>query len=191
MKSGFLLLLFTFLAPALASAANIPVNSLSALQSAIDKAAPGDVITLAPGVYTATQDITVSKAGTAAQPITITAQAIGEAEIGGLAAAITGPFPNAQWQNNLLYQVGAPGDMPAGSFQTLAAKLVREAAGAYHLAATSPLIGAVKESYPAITVDMDGQPRTAPLEPGADERSKAPVIARLLSPVVVGHTAKQ
>lgn len=109
---------------------------------------------------------------------------------GEKAATITGPFPNPQWKGNLLYQVATPGDMPAGSFQTLDPKLVRDAAGVYHLAAGSPAIGAVQESYPAITVDMEGQPRTAPLDLGADEVSKAPLAGRLLSPAMVGHTAK-
>lgn len=67
------------------SAATINVNSLSALQTAINNAVPGDVILLANGVYTASTDITVNKQGTAAQPVTIAAQTIGGAEIRGTA----------------------------------------------------------------------------------------------------------
>lgn len=66
-------------------AATINVSSLSALQAAINTAAPGDIIVLANGVYTASVDITVSRQGTAAQPITIAAQSIGGAEINGAA----------------------------------------------------------------------------------------------------------
>jgi len=65
------------------SAATITVSSLSALQTAINNAVPGDVIILSNGVYTATSDITINKQGTAAQPITIAAQTIGGAEITG------------------------------------------------------------------------------------------------------------
>jgi len=81
---SYLLLLCCCLAGPL-SAATIQVSSLSALQTAINNAVPGDVIVLANGVYTASTDITVSKQGTAAQPITITAQSIGGAEIKGTA----------------------------------------------------------------------------------------------------------
>ncbi|ASZ12346.1 hypothetical protein CK934_15945 [Chitinophaga sp. MD30] len=66
-------------------AATINVSSLSALQSAINNANPGDVIVLANGVYTASTDITINKQGTASQPITITAQSILGAEIKGTA----------------------------------------------------------------------------------------------------------
>lgn len=84
--SHTLLLLFFCLAGAgPLAAATIQVSSLSALQTAINNAAPGDVIVLANGVYTASTDITVNKQGTAAQPITITAQSIGGAEIKGTA----------------------------------------------------------------------------------------------------------
>lgn len=61
------------------------VTSLSALQTAINNASPGDVITLANGTYTASTDITISKQGTASAPITIQAQTIGGATIGGTA----------------------------------------------------------------------------------------------------------
>jgi len=61
------------------------VTSLSGLQAAIDKAAPGAVIILADGVYTAGGAITISRQGTAARPIVIRAQTIGGAEITGTA----------------------------------------------------------------------------------------------------------
>ena len=64
-------------------AATITVASIAELQSAIDKAKPGDVILLKDGVYTTTAEITVSQAGTAAKPITIAAQNAGGAEITG------------------------------------------------------------------------------------------------------------
>ncbi|MCX5205428.1 polysaccharide lyase 6 family protein [Streptomyces sp. NBC_00237] len=63
-----------------ASAADIPVASLAALQSAINSAAPGDRIVVADGTYTVPSGsaITVSgKNGTAAAPITIVAKSRG------------------------------------------------------------------------------------------------------------------
>jgi poly(beta-D-mannuronate) lyase len=110
---------------------------------------------------------------------------------GEKAATLTGPFPNPVWKNNLLFQVGAPGDMPAGSFRIADPKLVKNVLGVYQLQAGSPAIGAVKDSYPGITVDMQGQPRNIPLDLGADELSKAPIIGHILSPAMVGHTAKE
>jgi poly(beta-D-mannuronate) lyase len=59
------------------------VTSLSALQTAINNASPGAVITLANGTYTASTDIVITKQGTATAPITIQAQTIGGATIGG------------------------------------------------------------------------------------------------------------
>jgi len=72
-----------FLASAKIFAANITVASLAELQTAIEKAKPGDVIILKNGVYTTTSDIVIRKAGTRSQPITIAAQSIGAAEITG------------------------------------------------------------------------------------------------------------
>jgi poly(beta-D-mannuronate) lyase len=64
-------------------AENIKVASIPALQTAISKAKPGDVISLANGVYTTTEDIVVDKKGTQKQPIIICAETIGNAEITG------------------------------------------------------------------------------------------------------------
>ena len=64
-------------------AAPIIVSSIPALQTAIDRASPGDTILLANGVYPTTGDLTVTRAGTAAHPIIIAAQQSGAAEISG------------------------------------------------------------------------------------------------------------
>ena len=83
MKNVILLVLL--LSGTLTITAQTTVSSLSALQTAIDNATPGTVIILANGAYTASTAITISKQGTAAQPITIKAQTIGGAEITGTA----------------------------------------------------------------------------------------------------------
>jgi hypothetical protein len=59
------------------------VDSLSALQLKINEAAPGDTISLRDGNYTTAKAITVSRRGTAEQPITITAETIGGVELNG------------------------------------------------------------------------------------------------------------
>ena len=65
------------------TAKEILVKSVSALQSAIDKSQPGDVILVANGDYTTTGDIIIRNSGTAAHPITIAAQKNGGALIKG------------------------------------------------------------------------------------------------------------
>jgi Chondroitinase B/Carbohydrate binding module (family 6) len=59
------------------------VTSISALQSALGSAAPGDVIQVADGIYTAGGPISISRAGTASAPITVQAQHVGGATITG------------------------------------------------------------------------------------------------------------
>jgi poly(beta-D-mannuronate) lyase len=61
----------------------ITVSSIAELQSAIDKAKPGDKIIVKNGVYTTTSDITIACIGTKEHPITIAAQDFGKAEITG------------------------------------------------------------------------------------------------------------
>jgi poly(beta-D-mannuronate) lyase len=64
-------------------AATRVVTSISALQSALGSAAPGDVIELADGSYSTSSTITITKAGTAAAPITVRAQHVGAATVTG------------------------------------------------------------------------------------------------------------
>jgi len=88
--------------------------------------------------------------------------------------------------------------MPDGTFTTTDPKLGRGSSETIHLLPGSPAIDAVPapkgkkavNPYAAITTDMDGQPRTAPLDAGADEVSTAPVTARILDPKDVGAEAK-
>jgi len=85
MKSLLSSLLVLLCAVPALHAATVNVSSLSALQTAINNAAAGDIIILANGVYTASTDISISKQGTATAPITIQAQTIGGVEINGTA----------------------------------------------------------------------------------------------------------
>lgn len=66
-----------------AFAETITVGSISALQTAINSASPGDIIIMTNGTYTTSAAITVTRQGTASQPITIAAQTIGGVEIRG------------------------------------------------------------------------------------------------------------
>jgi hypothetical protein len=68
-------------APAPARAGVVPVATAAELVAAIDSAQPGDVITLAPGTYTLTQNLSCDVAGTPDAPIVVRAAALGAALI--------------------------------------------------------------------------------------------------------------
>lgn len=106
---------------------------------------------------------------------------------GGAAASIAGPYTGAVWSGNILYQTSGAGAMPSSGYTTVNPLLARNATGTFHLQSGSPAIGAATGTYSAVTVDMDGQSRTSPLDAGADETSSAPVTAQILSTSMVGH----
>ncbi|SDK41028.1 Chondroitinase B [Pedobacter sp. ok626] len=108
---------------------------------------------------------------------------------GGDAVSINGPFANAKWEGNVIYKVKGPGSIPEGAYKILDPKLVRNATGTFHLQGANPALN-VSGDYPLITVDMDGQARKQPLQVGADQVSAAPVVARILTPELVGYKAK-
>ena len=64
-----------------AFAASVTVTTVTELQTAIRNAAPGDIITLAPGVYDITGNIVCATPGTVAAPITVRAAQLGDAII--------------------------------------------------------------------------------------------------------------
>lgn len=106
---------------------------------------------------------------------------------GGSAASIAGPYTGAVWSGNIIYQTNGAGSMPSGGYTSVNPLLARDATGTFHLQSGSPAIGTATGTYTAVTVDMDGQSRTSPLDKGADETSTGPVIARILSASMVGY----
>src|SRR5712692_5385863 len=64
------------------------VSSIAQLQTAINRAIPGDQIILKNGSYTTSGAITVARAGVAGKPITIAAQTIRGATIKGAGMVI-------------------------------------------------------------------------------------------------------
>jgi poly(beta-D-mannuronate) lyase len=64
-------------------AAEVRVDSLSALDHAIAAARPGDHIILADGTYNSSEEIAIALAGTREQPIVISASSLGGVEIQG------------------------------------------------------------------------------------------------------------
>ena len=110
---------------------------------------------------------------------------------GGPAAEIVGPSINPVWKGNIIFNTSGTGDLPAAGYRNIDPLLVGDTSGAFHLKAGSPAINKVEDSYPMITVDMDGQPRTSPLDIGADEVSRAKITNRILTSASVGHSANQ
>ncbi len=88
------------------------------------------------------------------------------------------------WQGNLVH--GVPG-IPLRNGLTIAdLDLVLGEDGLRRPGPDSPAIDAAVGQPPFIVMDMDGQPRTAPFDVGADERSDAPILYFPLTPDDVG-----
>ncbi|HET7536743.1 MAG TPA: polysaccharide lyase 6 family protein [Candidatus Didemnitutus sp.] len=109
---------------------------------------------------------------------------------GEIAAKIDGPYPGAIWSNNLLWNVPDTANMPDSAFIKADPLLVADAAGTRRPQAGSPALGAALGSFPAVSVDLDGQPRPEKKSIGADEPDSAPATAKFLTPDDVGPAAK-
>jgi hypothetical protein len=115
---------------------------------------------------------------------------------GGSMASISGSAPyTGTWSNNIRWQTSSAGNMPASGYSNVNPLLARDAKGIYHLQAGSPAIHTgvgssdyygVYSTFPYVASDMDGQPRDASKDIGADEFSAAPVTAQILSTNDVG-----
>lgn len=108
---------------------------------------------------------------------------------GGTIADLNGPYTGS-WLGNICWNTGSAGDMPSSGYQIRNPLLSADANGIVRLQAASPLIDAAAGSFPFVTVDMDGQPRDANPDIGADEFSDAPVVARILTVADVGPFSK-
>lgn len=105
---------------------------------------------------------------------------------GGIAARIEGPNTGAVWSGNLLWQVGENGTIPPEGFVTVDPLLKAGPDGIMRLQPGSPAIDAATGDFPAVVVDLEGQPRSERKDRGADEFSDAPGQARLLTTADVG-----
>ncbi|WP_341843454.1 chondroitinase-B domain-containing protein [Chitinophaga caseinilytica] len=104
------------------------------------------------------------------------------------ALQIAGPSTGSVWRGNILHNVPA-GIFPDTSYTNENPLLERDENGIWHLAQNSPAIGKGGAGYPLVTVDLDGQPRTSPMDAGADQFSIAPVKAIPLDSTMVGYLA--
>jgi poly(beta-D-mannuronate) lyase len=103
-------------------------------------------------------------------------------QAGGAAASLSGPYTGGTWDGNIIWETVGSGAMPAGTFDEVDPLLEATANGVFRPQAGSPAIDSAIGDYPAVTVDMDGQPRLDPRDRGADEASSAAIVAKLLTP---------
>jgi poly(beta-D-mannuronate) lyase len=108
---------------------------------------------------------------------------------GGPAASIAGPSISHSWEGNIIFSTNGVGDIPAGTYTIIDPKLIKDVPGEYHLQKGSPAIDAGRGNYSTVISDMDGQPRRAPLDVGADEFSHDVIKAGILQPANVGYMA--
>jgi len=107
----------------------------------------------------------------------------------GTILTLDGPAPNARFEGNIVFG-SAPNDvMPTSGARRVNPLLSRDSFGVFRLLSTSPAINTSVGSYPEVTIDLDGQPRSGTKDVGADEFSTAPVIRRPLTTANVGPNA--
>jgi poly(beta-D-mannuronate) lyase len=104
---------------------------------------------------------------------------------GGAAAGLNGPYPGGVWEGNVIWETAGPGDMPEGTYDIIDPLLEPAVHGVLRPQLGSPVIDSAVGDDPAVTFDMDGQPRAAPKDKGADEVSNEPVTAEFLTPGVM------
>jgi Chondroitinase B len=83
---------------------------------------------------------------------------------GGEAATIEGPYPDAQWNGNILWHTAGPGAMPKGTYEIVNPLLVAGAGGVLRPGPGGPALGRARGAQPPVEVDTDAM---APLTPEA------------------------
>jgi poly(beta-D-mannuronate) lyase len=89
------------------------------------------------------------------------------------------------WSGNICWGAAADGNIPGG-FSRKDPKLATGSDGVRRLSSSSPAIDAASRTYPSVTRDLDGHPRTGRADVGADEYSPAAPLNRPLTPADVG-----
>lgn len=74
---------------------------------------------------------------------------------GETAAKITGPYTNAKWEGNILFDVKDAGSMPAGGYIMADPKLVKTAWG--YSVGNNSSVNSGRFYYPSVRPDLDGQ----------------------------------
>ncbi len=107
--------------------------------------------------------------------------------VGGTTVAkIGGPYPDAIWSGNLIWNFQKFGDIPPEGFTQVDPLLAAGADGIQRPQAGSPALAATNGAFPAITFDFDGNPRPEKKSIGANESSTPPTTVHLISVAEVG-----
>ena len=103
----------------------------------------------------------------------------------GPLARIDTPLRRCSWPGNLFF--GAASGLPADiSLLDTDPKLAQDATGLWRPAADSPVVGAAIGDFSWLTSDLDGQPREAKKDIGADQRADTSVTYHPLAASDVG-----
>lgn len=101
---------------------------------------------------------------------------------GGAAASLSGPYTGGVWAGNIIWETAGAGAMADGTYDVVDPLLEAKAKGVFRPKPGSPAIDSAIGDYPAVVVDVDGQPRSRPKDKGADELSAEPDLADFLTP---------
>ncbi len=94
------------------------------------------------------------------------------------------------FSGNILWGSASNGTIPSSGFTRADPKLTAGSDGVYRLGTGSAAINAATTNHATrVTDDLDGHPRTAPYDVGADEYSTATPLRRPLTPTDVGPNA--
>lgn len=105
---------------------------------------------------------------------------------GNTVAKIGGPYPDAVWSGNLLWNFQKFGDIPPEGFAQIDPLLTAGADGIQRPQTGSPAIAAAVGAFPVVTFDFDGKARHEKKSIGASESSAAPTTPHLISVGEVG-----
>lgn len=105
---------------------------------------------------------------------------------GGAAASLSGPYVGGSWSANITWATSGAGAMPDGTYEVVDPLLTAKGKGIFRPRPESPAVDSAVGDYPAVVLDLDGQPRGGLKEGvkdrGADEFSDEPVVAEFLTP---------
>ncbi|QNE17239.1 lyase precursor [Kribbella qitaiheensis] len=94
------------------------------------------------------------------------------------------------WSGNILWGGAANGNIPSSGFTRADPKLQAGSDGVCRLGSGSAALNAASQNHSGqVTDDLDGQPRVAPYDVGADESSTQPTTRHPLNPADVGPGA--
>jgi poly(beta-D-mannuronate) lyase len=107
----------------------------------------------------------------------------------GTVLRLGGPLSRPRFEGNIVWGAASSGDLPPGAARRINPGLAVDPSGVFRLRSGSPAIDAAAGSYPEVTVDMDGAPRSGRKDIGADEFSRAAIRRRPLTVADVGPSA--